>query len=213
METTRIARKLKRVPTDCSNHFRALIFPPRQKFFENDYSLLFFDQRFTDSTLPILYRPSYPRKEKEREIQTRPREKSVFGREGAGEREGEIKWNAKLNLVGLESRRGPSLKNVSRAGRAVVRVNDSNRDNEATMPKEQWVMDVGVTSTGLITGREQQKNRWLGSDKYAIDRFILKIREWGECWENFLQRFSSSFLFFHLSKRIYRNFHQFLKSC
>lgn len=74
--------------------------------------------------------------------------------EGAREREGEIKWNAKLNLVGLESRRGPSLKNVSRAGRAVVRVNDSNRDNEATMPKEQWVMDVGVTSTGLITGRE-----------------------------------------------------------
>lgn len=62
-------------------------------------SPLFFDQRFTDSTLPILYRPSYPRKEKEREIQTRPREKSVFGREGAGEREGEIKWNAKLNLA------------------------------------------------------------------------------------------------------------------
>lgn len=58
-----------------------------------------------------------------------------------------------VSTVGLESR-GPSLKNVSRAGRAVVRVNDSNRDNEATMPKEQWVMDVGVTSTGLITGRE-----------------------------------------------------------
>lgn len=59
-----------------------------------------------------------------------------------------------VSTVGLESRRGPSLKNVSRAGRAVVRVNDSNRDNEATMPKEQWVMDVGVTSTGIITGRE-----------------------------------------------------------
>ena len=55
-----------------------------------------------------------------------------------------------VSTVGLESRRGPSLKNVSRAGRAVVRVNDSNRDNEATMPKEQWVMDENGENVGRI---------------------------------------------------------------